>query len=243
MKSITMAWHKQINVLLVLSIIASFFILPATTPAKAGILSTIYCKLGPVLKIAGRIGGAVAGASLAAGFVPPLGMIAGAIGGWIIGGVITDYATGSLTNLAMLGGGVAGAMALGPGVVGTVGGFLLGALVGRIGMGVLRSADKKITGGLLLQKGSAGAGQSLAPSGVTVTSGVTGAVTVNAQTPTTTAVSADQQAKEVQAKYQTAYQNYINATQGGDAKNINAAHKAYQEAYREYQTVIGTTPK
>ena len=237
MTSIVISWRRSLNILLILSIITSFFILPA--PAKAGILSSVYCSLGPLLRIAGRIGGAVAGASMASAFCPPVGTIAGAIGGWIVGGMITDYATGSLTNLAMLGCGAAGAMALGPGALGMVGGFLLGAIVGKIGMGILQTVDQKITGGLLMMKG----GTAASPTAVSVSSGVTGAVTVSTQAPTTATVSADQKAKDVQAKYQAAYQNYINATQGGDAQNITAAHKAYQEAYRDYQNVLGTNPK
>ncbi len=153
MNTIALGRNKSIHLLLVLSLICSFFVMPM--PAKAGILSSVWTALKPVTHIAGRVGGAIMGATMASAIVPPLGTLAGGIVGWLVGGVITDYATASLTNLAVVGAGAAGALALGPGALGVVGGFLLGGVLGKIAIGLLYKADKYVTGGVLFNKAQA----------------------------------------------------------------------------------------
>ncbi|MFZ2956782.1 MAG: hypothetical protein WA705_07835 [Candidatus Ozemobacteraceae bacterium] len=238
MNTVTLRMRRSINVMLVLSMVASFFILPVT-PVKAGVLSTVWSAIRPLLTIAGRVGGAVAGATLCSAFVPPLGMLAGAIGGWIVGGMITDYASGSLSNLAATAGGVAGAIAMGPGIFGMAGGFLLGGILGKIAYSLIKKVDTKLTGGLIFNRGASGNGAALAPT--TVSTGVT--TTVTSSQAQTSAVTADKAIQAAQAKYQAAYQAYVSATQGGDAMNITNAHQNYLKAYSEYQVITGTTPK
>ncbi|MBI3038052.1 hypothetical protein HYY75_03220 [bacterium] len=153
--------------------------------------------------------------------------------------MITSYATGSLENLATVGGGAVGAMALGPGALGMVGGFLLGGFLGRIAMKLIRGGDRELTGGVLFDVNrGGGGGAALAPSGV-------GTPVASKEVPVSQKKepSANQLMKSAETNYKMAYQEYINATQGGDAKNIESAHKAYLKAYQEYQSITGQTPK
>lgn len=231
---------KPISYLVILSIVTSFFVLPAA-PAQAGVLGSFLQAIRPLAGIAGKVGGAVLGASLCGAFCPPLGMIAGAVVGWIAGGVITGTATASLSNLAMLGGGVAGAMALGPGVVGVVGGFLLGAFVGRMAMKLLDKADQTVTGGLIFKKASNAVGKVSNALGINSTSSTSSAFTPS--TPPTSSigvtVSGDQgaQIQAAESKYKAAYENYINATNQGDSAAAASAHKVYLDAFQQYQNL------
>ncbi|RCK79834.1 MAG: hypothetical protein OZSIB_3988 [Candidatus Ozemobacter sibiricus] len=227
---------RPVSMLLILSIVTSFFLLPAR-PAHAGILGSFLQAIRPLAGIAGKVAGAVIGASLCGAFCPPLGMIAGGIMGWIAGGIITGYGTSSLTNLATLAGGVVGAMALGPGAVGMVGGFLLGAFLGRMAMRILHSADNTITGGILFKKATSGVSNLFG--GARSTSSPAFTPTVPAASSLGVTVSGDRSA-EIQAaesKYKAAYQNYIEATQKGDSKAAAEAHKIYLNAYQTYQNL------
>jgi len=247
MKSVA---RKPVSVLLVLSIVTSFFILPAV-PARAGVLGSFLNGVRPLAGLAGRVGGAVIGMSIGAAFVPPLGMIAGGVLGWIAGGIITGYGTGSLANLATIGGGVVGAMALGPGAVGMVGGFLLGGFLGRMAMNHLQRADA-LTGGILFKKAG-----TASTSGTSLTSKIKSFFGGNGSsvsspaftnTPSTgvsgggapgVTVSGDRstQIQASEAKYKAAYDQYLQATQKGDSGTAVDAHKVYLNAYQEFQTL------
>ena len=248
MKSVA---RKPVSVLLVLSIVTSFFILPAV-PARAGILGSFLNAVRPLAGIAGKVGGAVIGASIGAAiFVPPLGMIAGGILGSIAGGIIAGYATGSLANLATIGGGVVGAMVLGPGAVGMVVGVLLGGFLGRMAMNHLQRADA-LTGGILFKKAG-----TASTSGTSLTSKIKSSFGGNGSsvsspaftnTPSTgvsgggapgVTVSGDRstQIQASEAKYKAAYDQYLQATQKGDSGTAVDAHKVYLNAYQEFQTL------
>ncbi len=227
---------RPVSMLLILSIVTSFFLLPAT-PAHAGILGSFLHAIRPLAGIAGKVAGAVIGASLCGAFCPPLGMIAGGVMGWIAGGIITGYGTSSLANLATLAGGVVGAMALGPGAVGMVGGFLLGGFLGRMAMKLLQDVDHTMTGGILFKKSATGIrsvlGRSQTPSSSAFTPATSGASSLGVT------VSGDRSA-EIQSaenKYKAAYQKYIDATQKGDAKAAAEAHKVYLNAYQDFQNL------
>ena len=249
MKSVA---RKPVSVLLVLSIVTSFFILPAV-PARAGILGSFLNAVRPLAGIAGKVGGAVIGASIGSAlFVPPLGMIAGGILGSIAGGIITGYATGSLANLATIGGGVVGAMVLGPGAVGMVVGVLLGGFLGRMAMNLLQRADGSLTGGILFKKAG-----TASTSGTSLTSKIKSFFGGNGSsvsspaftnTPSTgvsgggapgVTVSGDRstQIQASEAKYKAAYDQYLQATQKGDSGTAVDAHKVYLNAYQEFRTL------
>lgn len=153
MNSIALRRHTSIHVLLILSVVCSFFVMPA--PAHAGVLSKVWSFVRPAVKIAGHVGGAIAGATMASAIVPPLGTIVGGVAGWIVGGMVADYGSASLSNLTAVAAGVAGALALGPSAIGIVGGFLLGGLVGKLAFSLLKKADCEVTGGVLLNQAQA----------------------------------------------------------------------------------------
>ncbi len=241
MSALTIARQRPIHLLLIVSMIASFLVLPAQT-AKAGMLGSLLSTLRPLLGIAGKVGGAVIGASMCSAFCPPLGMIAGGIAGWIAGGIITGTATASLGNLAAVGCGVVGAMALGPGAVGMIGGFLLGAFLGKTAMGLLQKADRSITGGILLAPAGVSNSGAFSNSGSVSISGNSGSTAAAgaALTPVNAnqSTSVTEQLKAAQDRYQKAYTDYTTAVQVGDTQNAATLHKAYLSAYQEYQNLL-----
>lgn len=237
MNTLTLNRYKPIHLCLILSILTSFFIMPAT--AKAGVLSNVWNALRPVTYLAGRIGGAVAGASLGAAIIPPLGMIVGGVAGWIVGGILTDYASKSLSNLAAVGVGVVGAMALGPSAIGIVGGFLLGGLVGKVAMSLLTKADQKVTGGILFNKAQA---VQIGNSG-NADIAVNGDVALSATNPDVNiaqTASTNEDVKTAHEVYLKAYQGYTNAVQkAADSKTVMKAKKVYQAAAEKFRKLIG----
>jgi len=241
MRTQTLAHNRPVHILLVLSILASFFIMPQ--PAKAGMLGSFLAKIRPFAKIAGKIGGAVIGASLCSAFIPPLGLIAGGIAGWIAGGIITSYGTSSLTSLATIGGAAVGAMALGPGAIGLIGGALLGGFLGRTAMKLLDKGDQMATGGILFNKGDgSSSGVALAPAGLS-NEGATTEIPLAAEISSTGVEVQADQVRQVEQNYRAAYQDYISATQGGDAANLKKSHETYLKAFNEYKSVIGKDPQ
>jgi len=230
MNTVALSRNKSIHAMLILSIICSFFVMPM--PAKAGMLSDIWSTITPVMKIAGRVGGAIAGATMASAFVPPLGMIAGGVAGWLVGGAITDYATGSLCNLAIVAGGAAGALALGPSALGIVGGFLIGGAIGKIAMTLLKWADNSVTGGVLLNQGPSSSGNTaLTPSSEI------GAIKTEINSTTNKAVNTVMDKLDgISDKANDTKDNLIRAAQ----EKYEQASKAYREAAEkaENSTVV-----
>jgi len=248
MKSVA---RKPVSVLLVLSIVTSFFILPAV-PARAGILGSFLNAVRPLAGIASKVGGAVVGAAIGAAFVPPLGMIAGGVLGWIGGGIIADHDhdTGSLANVAAICGGAVGVIALGPVGVGV--GCLLGELLGGMVTNLLRRANGSLAGGIPFKKAG-----TASTSGTSLTSKIKSFFGGNGSsvsspaftnTPSTgvsgggapgVTVSGDRstQIQASEAKYKAAYDQYLQATQKGDSGTAADAHKVYLNAYQEFQTL------
>ncbi|HNV70862.1 MAG TPA: hypothetical protein PKO06_14265 [Candidatus Ozemobacteraceae bacterium] len=242
MSALAISRNRPIHLLLIFSMMASFLVLPAPS-AKAGMLGSLLSTLRPYLGIAGKIGGAVIGASMCSAFCPPLGMIAGGIAGWIAGGIITGTATASLGNLAAVGCGVVGAMALGPGAIGMIGGFLLGAFLGKTAVGLLQKADRSITGGILLSPAGVSNSNAFSNSGsvsISANSGSTAAAAGSSLTPVNAnqTTSVTEQLKAAQERYQKAYTDYTTATQVGDTQGAAELHKTYLSAYQEYQNLL-----
>jgi len=67
MNTIALGRNKSIHVVLILSILCSFFILP--TPAKAGVLSKVWSALRPITKVAGAIALGPSAIGIAGGFI------------------------------------------------------------------------------------------------------------------------------------------------------------------------------
>jgi len=247
MKSLCLAQKRSLSLLVILSLVTSFFAVPMTV--KAGILSSTLSALRPMLQIAGRIGGAVAGASLGAAFFPPLGMVAGAVAGWMVGGIITDYGTCSLTSLATLGGAAVGAMALASfGPIGMVAGLLAGGFIGRMAMSVLHCADYSTTGGLLFMNSSNSSGilgtlkSIFTGSSSTTTSSFSTSSGSSASTGASSGLipTVEKGIQAAEDKYRKAYQSYVNCT---DANLVKPLKASYEAALKEYQKLTNTTSK
>jgi hypothetical protein len=238
--------NRGLNLLMVLSILAAIFVVPAT--AEAGILGSVLNAVRPFAKFAGKIAGAVAGASLCAGFVPPLGMLAGGVAGWIVGGILTGYGTGSLSNLATLGGAAAGAMALASfGPIGYVAGALAGGFLGRMAMKLLHKADHEATGGILFFNNNSGnvvtGGPALAPEiPAAYENNVIAPAPVTDNTNNSSFAPTSEEIRQADAKYQAAYDAYVSATKANNAAEITETHKKYMAAYEEYKKLTGKEP-
>ncbi|MGM0598738.1 MAG: hypothetical protein ACQETH_02865 [Candidatus Rifleibacteriota bacterium] len=242
---------RSFNVLLVFSILAAILIVPST--AEAGILGSVLSAVKPFAKFAGKIAGAVAGATLGSAFLPPLGMIAGGIGGWIVGGIVTGYGTGSLSNLATLGGAAAGAMALASfGPMGYVAGALAGGFLGRKAMSLLHSADREATGGILFfnnknkNSGSStvvGGSPALAPEIPQAHDQVSAPAPVSEETSQATVITTQDEIREAEARYRNAYNDYIAATRNNKAEEIKKAHEKYIAAFEAYKELTGEEPE
>ncbi len=239
--------NKGLNLVLIFSLLAAIFVVPAT--AEAGILGSVLNAVRPFAKFAGKIAGAVAGASLCAGFVPPLGMIAGGVAGWIVGGIVTGYGTGSLTNLATLGGAVAGAMALASfGPIGYVAGALAGGFLGKMAMKLLHTADREATGGILFFNGgnsggtAVSGGPALAPELPPAYNSEAALAPVTENTASTGYTATAEEIRQADARYRAAYDAYVAATKANNSADIAQTHKNYMAAYEEYKKVTGKEP-
>ena len=246
-----LARNKQFSILMIASFVFAILLVPMT--AQAGILGSVLNAVRPFAKIAGNIAGAVAGASLGAAFMPPLGMLAGGVAGWIVAGIVTSYATGSLSNLAALGGAALGVMALASfGPVGYVAGALVGGLLGKIAMNLLYKADRTATGGILFMNGGSSAGSASTVPGVALAPEIPASYDSSAQAPApvttetvTGPVSISASSEEIakaDSDYRTAYQAYLNATREGNAQKISEANQAYQAAFENYKKLTGKEP-
>ena len=231
--------NRSIALVLVFSFMFSL-LTPMT--ARAGVLGSVLNFVKPYADVLGKIGGAVAGASIGSAFCPPLGTIGGAILGYVVGGVIGNYAAGGLSNVATLAGAAVGYTALASsGPVGMIAGVFIGGLLGKVAYKLLKKLDNSVTGGVVF-----------APSAVQEADGTANSVTVsnndveltdaipvsndNAKTPAIT--SADVNVQEATQKYQEAYQKYVTAARdGANSEDINKAYKEYKEAYENYKKV------
>jgi hypothetical protein len=244
---------RSFNALLVFSILAAILVVPTT--AEAGILGSVLSAVRPFAKFA-KIAGAVAGATLCSAFLPPLGMIAGGIGGWIVGGIVTGYGTGSLSNLATLatlGGAVAGAMALASfGPLGYVAGALAGGFLGRTAMKLLHTADREATGGILFlnnnnnNSGSStvvGGAPALAPEIPRAHDQVIAPAPISEGTGQATTITTQDEIREAEARYRNAYNDYIAATRNNKASEIKKAHEKYIAAFEAYKKLTGEEPE
>lgn len=240
---------RKFNLFIVFTMVVALLGAPAA--AEAGILGKTLQVIRPFASVAGKVAGAIAGATLCAGFVPPLGMLAGAVGGWIVGGIVTNYGTASLGNLASIGGAALGVMALSSfGPVGYVGGALVGGWLGKTAMNLLQKTDRKTTGGILFMTGNQQ--PAATPAGPVALSPEIPASFDQAPSPVATNVEAaataqaeptSEEVRNADAAYQKAYQTYVSATREGSSDKIAEAHKAYLEAFASYKALTGKNPK
>lgn len=238
--------NKSIAYVLILSFV---FALYSPIAARAGVLGSVLNFVKPYANILGKIGGAVAGATLGSAFCPPLGTIAGGILGYVVGGVLANYAAGGLSNVATLAGAAVGYTALaGSGPVGMVAGVFLGGLLGKVAYKLVKKLDNSITGGVVF----APVVEKEANDSTTVSVGEDKVVLSDsiplsndkAQSPVvekTNVTPVDMSIQEATQKYQEAYQRYVTAARdGANSTEINQAHKEYLEAYENYKKVTAS---
>ena len=242
---------KKISLLLVLSILFTVFI-PATS--NAGIINSLLSAVKPYAGIIGNIGGAVAGATMCAGVLPPLGMLAGGICGYVIGGILANYVTGGLSNIATLGGAAVGVMAcasMGP--IGYVVGAIGGGFLGKIAYNLIKKLDNKATGGLLLSPKVDASGNAVSvgstSNSVAVINQTDGSIPTAyglqspIEVPVTNRVITEDEVQKASDEYQAAYRAYTVAIRTGTAEEIKEAHAVYQAAYDNYKAVTGKNPQ
>ena len=243
----TIRISKKISYFLVLSLILSVFAAPIA--AEAGILGKILSAVKPYAGTIGNLGGAVAGAVMGASFLPPVGILAGGIAGYVVGGILANYAAGGLSNIATLGGAALGVMAgasFGP--IGYVVGALGGGLLGKIAM-VYCTNLIKTTGGILLSPAVDSSGEPILVGSTSQTSAV-------GDIPAAAPISGADELKvteelnasandisQADAEYQEAYRGYIVAVRTGSTETIKEAHEKYKNAFNRYKKLTGKDPQ
>jgi len=231
---------KEINLLLVVSVLFSFLVVPYISEAnpidklKQIDLSKTKNAVIPWARLAGKITGAVAGAVFCSAAVPPLGFLAGGVAGWMAGGMMVDYATKSPGNLAVFVGGALGVVALASlGPVGYIVGGLIGAGLGKLAVNLIQKAKDETIGNR-----AAPAGTSSATSTNVAPVAFSTSVLPVATNRSVSASSAE--IRQAEQDYQSAYRAYVSASSEG--KDISEAHKLYQKALETYRRVTGKNP-
>ncbi len=246
MLTLTIRRRQELSILVIFSIVFSFLTI-TPVPAKAGILSSIGSTLGTVGKflavqggglVAGYFG-AVLGIALGGG---PIGMVAGGVGGYIIGKKLMTWATTNLTNFATLAGAVGGGLLLaGCGfpmiAVGVVGGALLArgiAWLWKKLTGKAKTPEVAVT--VTEQDNKAQAFiNSLSSSSTTTATPAPAATTAKPATPAPTPTNNGQDAYN---KYLDAYKAYMAATSKGDAAAAQASYAEYKKYLAEYNATL-----
>jgi hypothetical protein len=251
MYAMTINRQKHITCLLLLSMLFSIWasVGPVGT-AHAGLLGSvgsvarkIFVNVGGVA--AGVFGGAV-GAAMGGG---PLGMAAGAVGGFIVGKKVLSWTTSSVGNFATVAGAIAGgALTLGMGfpmmAVGVIGGGLIARLAVK---GISKLFGKKtpvipqtqIDPEAAAKENAAVAdfiGKMNSDKDTTAS-----APAIKEEPEPTQPKVTSKEVKDSQTayeKYTAAYKNYMTATQKGDAAMAQSAYKEYKEYLSLYNSFI-----
>ena len=251
MFAITINRQKHITCLLVLSMLFSIW-------ASVGTMGTAHAiSLGSIGSVARKIfvnvggvaagvfGGAV-GAAVGGG---PLGMAAGAVGGFIVGKKVLGWTTSSVANFATVAGAVAGgALCLGMGfpmmAVGVIGGGLIARLAVK---GISKLFGKKtpvIPETDINPEAAARENAAVADfiGKMNKDKEVKASAPVAKEEPKVTEPRAtSNEVKDSQTayeKYTAAYKNYMTATQKGDAALAQSAYKEYKKYLTLYNSFI-----
>ncbi|HNW35674.1 MAG TPA: hypothetical protein PKM25_12120, partial [Candidatus Ozemobacteraceae bacterium] len=141
--SIAYRRRQDVSILLVLSMIFSLWI-AIPQPASAGFFQTVGNALKWTVNTAGSLAGAcmggVLGMAVGGG---PIGMVAGAVGGYIVAKKVMNWATSSFVNVATTLGAVGGGLLMaGMGMPMLAVGIIGGALIARVAASLI----SKITG-------------------------------------------------------------------------------------------------
>ncbi|MFZ2960215.1 MAG: hypothetical protein WA705_25315 [Candidatus Ozemobacteraceae bacterium] len=233
MNSLSMNNKKDVSRLLVLTMLLSCW-LAVPIPAKAGILQTAGSILKTVTVTAGSLAagamGGVLGIAVGGG---PIGMVAGAVGGFIVGKKIMNWATASFANVATVLGAVGGGLlVVGMGAPMLAVGVIGGALLGR-GIAAL---FKKITGNdtTLVAVADDGKTQDFI-NHILPTNAAAAVVPEATPAPVTVTPVATDPSQDSYNRYLTAYKAYLEASQNGDSAAAQKCFGDYQKYLAEYQ--------
>lgn len=239
-------FFRKISVLLLISMITYLFPLNykhyyvnAQTLAKIGkITRTAVVNVGAL--IAGYMGG-VLGIALGGG---PLGMVAGAVGGFIIGKKFLNWTTESVVNAATVVGAIAGGvLCAGMGFPILAAGVMGGAILGRVVTKVVKNLFHKTTGKknhivrLKVQDVKAQDFiNQLTKDNTNTKSQAANQSTNQANNNTSANVDLSQVAYE---KYINAYKAYISTLQKGNSSEVQKAYAEYKKCLDEYNATLG----
>ncbi|NLI76258.1 MAG: hypothetical protein GX442_07440 [Candidatus Riflebacteria bacterium] len=232
MMTLTFRRRQEISMLTVLCMVLSLWTFTAPKAhagflqSAGGLLKTVVINGGALA--AGYMGG-VLGIALGGG---PIGMVAGAVGGFILGKKVLTWTTASVANAATVAGAVAGGLlCAGMGLPLLAAGVVGGALIARFGAQLIGKLFKKVTGKpapvVDLKAQDAKAQEFINQ----LSKGTPAAASPAPATPTKQAVepSKTDATQGAYEKYLAAYKAYMAATQSGNAA-------AAQKAYAEYKT-------
>ena len=242
MNTLAITRKQEITWMLVVTMfLTSWLAIPL--PAKAGILQTAG-KIAKTVTIqagalaAGYMGG-VLGIAVGMG---PIGMAAGAIGGYIVGKKVMGWATGSVANVATIAGGVAGGLLVaGMGLPMLAVGVIGGALIGRGVAGLLKKLTGKASTVVQVSAGAVAAedakGQDFINHLMNRKTEDPAPAAVQPTAAETTAAPTADVSQDCYNKYMNAYKAYLDASQKGDPVAAQKCFGEYQKYLGEYQTM------
>jgi len=241
--SIAYRRRQDVSILLVLSMVFSLWVaLPQ--PANAGFLQSVGKAIRWTTVTAGSLAGAfmggVLGMAVGGG---PIGMVAGAVGGYIVSKKLMTWATSSFANIAMVLGAVGGGLLMaGMGAPMLAIGIIGGGLIAR----AIAALIKKVTGKSaimvnkenlesvkiqlersqsIIERRFSGSAVSEAAAAVESTTQAAGAAVVKTS-------------QQVYDQYLDAYRAYMDATQKGDAAAAKSSYTDYQKYLAEYNQML-----
>jgi len=239
--SITYRRRQDVSILLVLSMIFSLWI-AIPQPVHAGFFQTVGNALHWTVNTAGSLAGAcmggVLGMAVGGG---PIGMVAGAIGGYIVAKKVMSWATSSFVNVATTLGAVGGGLLMvGMGMPMLAIGIVGGALIAR----VVASLIKKVTGksASLVNKESVTIQEERSKSIIerrfSAVSTDEAVAAASQQAQTTVVQAPEKTSQQVYNMYLDAYRAYMEATQNGDASAAKQSYENYQKYLTQYNQML-----
>ena len=245
MMTIARTQRKSLSSLLIVTMLLSFWPLFSPQPVRAGFVDTAKKVAKTVVVQGGALTagffGGVVGMALGTGTIVggPIGMVAGGVGGYLVGKKVMNWVTSSTANVAMVLGAVGGGLlCAGMGFPVLAAGVLGGALLGR----GLVALYKKITGKSSVTVSAPSSSAEMATQETNAQAFLdylqnkraAAAAPASSGASTGGAVSSSgpsASAQDAYNKYMAAYDAYMEATKKGDAT-------AAQNAYREYKTYL-----
>ena len=246
---ITLAYKQRrpVSSLLLVTMLLSLWTFASPQKAHAGIMDTVKKVAKTVVVQGGALTagffGGVVGMALGAGTIVggPIAMVAGGVGGYMIGKKVMNWATSSTANVATVLGAVGGGLLVaGMGfpllAVGVIGGALIGRGIAKLFSKITGKAPQAISSAELAQEETnaeafiahVNAKSAIDAAPVAVTTAAVVAPQAEPQDP----------AKDAYAKYLAAYKTYMAATQEGDSKAAQASYAEYKKYLDQYNVLL-----